>query len=468
MLPPARRSAAWSARQGTSSENRQETSSPLLSQPMTTFFRDDDVPPLGASTSQEKSIPSLKMPTPLPLSDLSSFPAAVQRPGFAHSPLPTLSNAASPVAGHPSPVVPIAQAPPMWKKALYERQPFDDNYVDPVQFLQELKKNSNLKHYEYTEIAKDTLAVVQQISLVVVFVFMFSSIIAEQVSLAYVIAIDIGLLFVGALCYTTLWFLQVAQNRVTAKDDSSNAQTQQTRQRSIERNDATSTATSTSNNNNSNSKTISNRTNDDDGRRVTFGGGVGVCVNFTLKAILFGCALLLLSPVFQTLTASYTDDTIWALAIMSNFLHLLLTDYGYLNAVEQHYTNGLGVNAATFGSILMASRIASPLFGAALIGFGILLFNLSPLLRHRLRSYSVTAHVGLTFLFIGVTMGCLVQVPLLAGLFMLCVVFTCGVVPYFFVWLQASYKNQISGPWDEAKPLNSSAAAEWANAGLLS
>lgn len=303
--------------------------------------------------------------------------------------------------------------PVVWKKGLYERQPFEDNYVDPVNFLQELKKNSNVKSYQYSEIVKDTFVIVQQISFIVVFVYMFALIVSDKIALSTIFAIDIIVLVGGAICFVALRQEVHHQKNVAVPD-------------------------------------------------------LSTMLHYGQQALLFSSVVVLLSPIFQTLTVSYTDDTIWALGITAMFMHLLLTDYAYLNAVKAKYEQGVGVNAATFGSILLASRIQSPLYGAALIGFGILCFNLSPIPRHFLKSYSVMAHVGATMLLIGVTVGCLTQVPLLAALFGFCVIAICFALPWCFVKLQSRYKNQINGPWDEAKPQNSLAAAEWANAGLLS
>jgi phosphatidylinositol N-acetylglucosaminyltransferase subunit C len=307
----------------------------------------------------------------------------------------------------------VVGGPVVWKKGLYERQPFEDNYVDPVNFLQELKKNSNVKAYQYSEIVKDTFVIVQQISFIVVFVYMFALIVSDKIALSTIFAIDVIVLVGGAICFVALRQEVQHHHNVGVPD-------------------------------------------------------LSTMLHYGQQAILFSSVVVLLSPIFQTLTVSYTDDTIWALGITAMFMHLLLTDYAYLNAVKAKYEQGVGVNAATFGSILLASRIQSPMYGAALIGFGILCFNLSPIPRHFLKSYSVMAHVGATMLLIGVTVGCLTQVPLLAALFGFCVITICFALPWCFVKLQSRYKNQINGPWDEAKPQNSLAAAEWANAGLLS
>ncbi|RNF10197.1 phosphatidylinositol N-acetylglucosaminyltransferase subunit C [Trypanosoma conorhini] len=74
---------------------------------------------------------------------------------FLATPNPTASSAAS--------------AAPVWRKVLYERQPFEDNYVDPEKFMLGLRENVNLKTYEYGKVVLDTFVVVQQLTFVVFF-----------------------------------------------------------------------------------------------------------------------------------------------------------------------------------------------------------------------------------------------------------------------------------------------------------
>ncbi|CAN0546260.1 unnamed protein product, partial [Ectocarpus sp. 8 AP-2014] len=38
-----------------------------------------------------------------------------------------------------------------------------------------------------------------------------------------------------------------------------------------------------------------------------------------------------MAPVLRTLTVSYSDDTIYALAVTLSFLHLAFHDYSYAN-----------------------------------------------------------------------------------------------------------------------------------------
>eukprot|EP00758_Cryptobia_borreli_P002571 Tbor_TRINITY_DN3128_c0_g1::TRINITY_DN3128_c0_g1_i1::g.14637::m.14637/K03859/PIGC, GPI2; phosphatidylinositol glycan, class C len=297
---------------------------------------------------------------------------------------------------------------PCWRRILYEKQPFEDNYVDPDQFMQDMKKNENLITYTYTDIICETFVVIQQVSIIVIFVNMFLSINRNQVALSSVIAVDV----------ITAGLTLVFYNFIAKEEE----------------------------------EPLEN-----------------VLWSIWRQSSVLTMTLLLLSPIFQTLTVSYTEDTIIALTIISLAVHVLATDYSYLNAyTSQNRQSCLSVNAAIFASVLLASRIPSPAFASALIGFGTICFNLSPKIRHYLKLESPVGHIGITFLLCGLALGCLTDVPILAASFIFGLFIVSGAVPWFFVSFQHKYKCQINGPWDEAKPQNSAAAAEWANAGLLS
>ncbi|XP_017543163.1 phosphatidylinositol N-acetylglucosaminyltransferase subunit C [Pygocentrus nattereri] len=61
-------------------------------------------------------------------------------------------------------------APPTvpWRKVLYERQPFPDNYVDR-RFLEELRRNIRVRQYRYWAVVREAGLVAQQLSCVAVF-----------------------------------------------------------------------------------------------------------------------------------------------------------------------------------------------------------------------------------------------------------------------------------------------------------
>jgi len=305
-----------------------------------------------------------------------------------------------------SPNLAGAPAPPVWRKVLYEKQPFEDNYVDAA-FMEQLRTNTHLRALKYRDILRSTMAILQQLNLVVLFLVVYAATLQGVLTPANLVFADIALLGVALVCYVALT----------------------------------------------------------DG---TF--GVRTLFEPAKKTAVVTGVLVLLGPMFHTLTRSYTDDTIWALSILLGFIHVVFADYDYLNANTADYTHNLSMNAAIVGVALLGSRVENPVASAALIGIGILVFTLSPILRHHIRRASVDAHESSALILCGIVIGCLVQLnPLIAAVFVVAVLILTVAVPLFFVRVQSNkYKTQIQGPWDEAKPQNSAAAAEWANAGLLS
>ncbi len=57
---------------------------------------------------------------------------------------------------------PGAPAAVPWRKVLYERQPFPDNYVDQ-RFLEELRRNIRVRQYRYWAVVRETGLIAQQV-----------------------------------------------------------------------------------------------------------------------------------------------------------------------------------------------------------------------------------------------------------------------------------------------------------------
>uniref|UniRef100_A0A8C1ZMI4 Phosphatidylinositol glycan anchor biosynthesis, class C n=1 Tax=Cyprinus carpio TaxID=7962 RepID=A0A8C1ZMI4_CYPCA len=68
---------------------------------------------------------------------------------------------------------PGAPAAIPWRKVLYERQPFPDNYVDR-RFLEELRRNIRVHQYRYWAVVRETGLIAQQVSCVAVFFTLWS------------------------------------------------------------------------------------------------------------------------------------------------------------------------------------------------------------------------------------------------------------------------------------------------------
>lgn len=333
----------------------------------------------------------------------------------------------------------------VWKKALYEKQPFEDNYVDAA-FMEHLSTNKHLRQLRVNDVVRSTYSINQQISIGVLFVVVYVAALQGMVTAEELAGLDAAMLLCGIMGY---YFCTV--RRLGGSSSSAHRR---------EASDGSKQATAA-----------------DPAAKKASRGGSTVAQAATLatigeagkRTVIIAVLLMLLSPVLHTLTRSYTDDTIWALTILLGAIHLAFADYAYLNAHTSEFRHNLSMNAAIVAVVLLASRVETPLYAAAVIGQGIMLFTLSPILRHHVRASSRDAHSMMTFLLCGVAIGCLLLLrPVGCAIFVAAVAMLTLVLPYWFVRMHTDeYKKQIHGPWDEARPRNSAAAAEWANAGLL-
>ena len=64
-------------------------------------------------------------------------------------------------------------------------------------------------------------------------------------------------------------------------------------------------------------------------------------VNAVQITFFFLICLRIVSPVLQTLTSSYSNDTIDALVIIFSTIHLVFYDYAYVNDTKEVFTGNL-------------------------------------------------------------------------------------------------------------------------------
>ncbi|KAM4722886.1 phosphatidylinositol N-acetylglucosaminyltransferase subunit C [Rhinophrynus dorsalis] len=287
--------------------------------------------------------------------------------------------------GNP-PLDPVA-LPPDWKKVLYERQPFPDNYVDES-FLEELRKNIYVRQYRYWAVVFESGVVIQQLCSVCVF----------SVIWWYM---DQDLLSPQKLCGVVLAFTLLGYLLFDAVDHG-------------------------------------------EGRR-----GSGRTRWADLKSTLvFSAFTYGFSPVLKTLTESISTDTIYAMSVLMLLGHLVFFDYGANAAVV---SSTLSINMAIFASVCLASRLPRSLHAFAMVTFAIQIFALWPSLQRKLRAHTPRTYIGVTFLFAVFAVVGLLSISsvgaLLFFLLLLSVSFLC---PFCLIRLQL-FKDNIHGPWDEAE-----------------
>ncbi|TKX19005.1 phosphatidylinositol N-acetylglucosaminyltransferase-like protein [Elsinoe australis] len=69
-----------------------------------------------------------------------------------------------------------------WKKLLWVKQAYPDNYTDELQFLSHLQRNPRLRPYEFWPLVADSTIIVQHIASVIIFICCFVGIFQERVS----------------------------------------------------------------------------------------------------------------------------------------------------------------------------------------------------------------------------------------------------------------------------------------------
>jgi phosphatidylinositol glycan class C protein len=156
----------------------------------------------------------------------------------------------------------------------------------------------------------------------------------------------------------------------------------------------------------------------------------------TLSSCLLFCATLsLLSPVLRTLTRSYADDTIWALATSLGLVHLITHDYNYVNSgigryvyfrplsvvrsfwrptagivpprltrwcmscslcAHASFSGTVSLNAAIFTAVLLGSRLQSNEHVFAFVLLAIEIFAMFPIFQRevKVRGVPCPAQVG--------------------------------------------------------------------------
>jgi len=106
----------------------------------------------------------------------------------------------------------------------------------------------------------------------------------------------------------------------------------------------------------------------------------------------------------------------------------------------------LSLNAAIFGSVLLASRFSSNVQVFALMAFAIEWFALFPMLRKHLKRRSLWFHILLTGSMFLVTSGMLFSLTIAFGvLYTIGMLFVTFVCPFWLMWLQR-YKKYVRSP----------------------
>ncbi|KAI7866201.1 phosphatidylinositol N-acetylglucosaminyltransferase subunit C [Spinellus fusiger] len=167
------------------------------------------------------------------------------------------------------------------------------------------------------------------------------------------------------------------------------------------------------------------------------------------SAIFFFFTLLGLSPILKTLTSQISHDTIWALTVCCFLANVTFHDYVSTSRTK---VKSLSTNAAIFASVLLASRLDTNIDVFSLLSFAVEWFALFPIFRRCLQGTDSIAQCALTIImFLMCTLFFVRISKAVLFLYILGFCFLTFVCPYWLIFIQ-KYKNEIHGPWDEARP----------------
>ncbi|KAL6266657.1 hypothetical protein P5V15_003497 [Pogonomyrmex californicus] len=150
----------------------------------------------------------------------------------------------------------------------------------------------------------------------------------------------------------------------------------------------------------------------------------------------------ILSPILKTLTETISTDTIYAMTISMFLTHLVFSKYG---SSQIFLSDSLSITSSIFGSLMLASRLASPLHAFSLLTVSVQCFVLLPYLLLQINnkiiiSAILTISTIYLLLFISQTF---------SYVFIIAIIFIHFVCPLWYIKCQ-KYKDNIYGPWDEA------------------
>ncbi|PYH47811.1 phosphatidylinositol N-acetylglucosaminyltransferase [Aspergillus saccharolyticus JOP 1030-1] len=391
-----------------------------------------------------------------------------------------------------------------WKKLLWVKQSYPDNYTDTETFLDHLQRNPRVRPYDFWPLVADSTVIVQHVCSVAIFVCCFVGIVQGRVSPVSVVCWG----SVGTALGWIFWDSWILREHVESV---------YVAERASEGDDGSSASSMTSSGNPSGHTSGSRQ----GGQRESQVHGLGLSMAHhvahepmqrqntgdsgdadgsaqepaspvtgsasgslgglshdpdmlpmlssrnrqrlsTVKsAFLIYFALLGLSPILKSLTKSTASDSIWAMSCWLLIMNIFSFDYGSgEGAGATKFPASLSTNAAVMASTVLASRLPSTTHVFSLMLFSMEVFGLFPIFRRQLRHVSWTGHVLLTLTLVLVAGGA-VGITLRGGwaafvvgsiLGSILTALAMGGCSWWLISLQ-KYKNVVTGPWDPARPI---------------
>ncbi len=285
-----------------------------------------------------------------------------------------------------------------WKRVLYEKQPYRDNFYDPERFFAQLiitKPIQGLIEDQGVQAFTFASVVAQQFSAVAFFFVHYKYLELRLHSANELNALNFTLLILGLVVY---YLLSGESHKVSAD----------------------------------------------------------FLLDKAKMGLLFVLCLRIAAPVLQTLTLSFSADTVYALAIALATVHLVFHDYAFAmhsNADGHLFSGAVSLNAAIFTSVLLASRLADHATVMSFILLAVIVLALFPVVARALRRRSLIAHWTLVLLHNLLVSSMLYRVDVaLLVVYLILLALLCLLAPLLFLHLQRA-KMAFHGPWDVAADL---------------
>ncbi|KAI5464077.1 phosphatidylinositol N-acetylglucosaminyltransferase subunit C [Mariannaea sp. PMI_226] len=394
-----------------------------------------------------------------------------------------------------------------WKKLMWVRQSYPDNYTDQATFLENLQRNPRLKPYDFWPLVADSTVILQHVCSVIIFIVCFVAIFQERVSPVSVTSWSSGATFVGWILWERWLSVGEDQDELggagAAVTGRSGSMRRPGRAGSIRRplplrvdsmpstavpSQVPSAASSTTNLHATVKRVQSASTTS----LVSQNGTTSMMshtprasqehlpvlpppfpeenrlhqrVETIKSALLIYCTLLGLSPILKSLTRSTSSDSIWAMSFWLLAINIFFFDYS--GGVGAKFPASLSTNAALMASTVLASRLPSTKEVFSLTLFSIEVFGLFPVFRRYVRHRSWRFHVLSSIVLVlgaGLGVGLILGDPGPTGgwpwkgglvgmtVGVLIAVLATGGCSWWLIGLQ-KYKNEIRGPWDPARPI---------------
>ncbi|PLB34839.1 phosphatidylinositol N-acetylglucosaminyltransferase [Aspergillus candidus] len=373
-----------------------------------------------------------------------------------------------------------------WKKLLWVRQSYPDNYTDTETFLDHLQRNPRVRPYDFWPLVADSTVIVQHVCSVAIFVCCFVGIVQGRLSPVSVVCWGSVVTGMGWVLWD-MWFLRAhgedaaaAEERAAeTADDGSSSSSLASRDAVVHGLGLAMSAGEPGPHRQGNGEPCDLGSSSSPPPSTSYGSGPWPATSdelsksriltsrnrqrlSTLKsAFLIYFALLGLSPILKSLTKSTASDSIWAMSCWLLIINIFSFDYGSgQGAGATKFPASLSTNTAVMASTVLASRLPSTPHVFSLMLFSIEVFGLFPIFRRQLRHVSWTGHVLLTLALVIVAGGA-VGVTMQGGLFAAVVGSVLGSVltalamggcSWWLLSLQ-KYKNVVTGPWDPARPI---------------